>query len=1136
MRAPEREYTELARRIAAVGRRFRVRAVTAGLLRSLAIALGACLALVALDTLVPIPGLLRAALVALLGGLVLFELATRVFAPLARRIDPIAVAARIERGHPELGESLESATELWEKRGRGRHGYSTDLIDGLIVRTVREVAGVDLGGAERSVELRRWGAVLAVVGALCAAGALVMGPGLAPALARLARPMAVGAGPGISLIVEPGDATVVSGEDLRVTAKLLLEPGARAEAPELTLERAGELPATRPMEERAGGAEQPPAGPSVRRYDFTVRDIRAPLTYTVALAGGTRLSHRVDVIDPPFITGIEVELAFPSYTGLLGRSPAGDGGDVTAVRGTEVTVAIQASKPLESAELVFESGATVAMDRSGRELHTGRFTVAEDDAYSIRIVDRDGLENAMPPTYTVSAVRDERPLVRFVEPGEDRDVPREMALPLVISGIDDYGVTRVDLRYALQGSAEEVVSTLADYGGRGEREVVVETVWDLSETGLLPGSSLIYFAEVFDSDTVSGPKRSRSESYVLRFPSMAELYQDVVGEQDDILDDLDELAAEQEEVREEFDELGEDVRSDPELDWQDEERVEQALERQEAVAEEVAAMAERMADLGERMSDTDRVTLETLEKVDQIRELLDEVATDEMRELLEQIREAMRDISPEQMSTAMEQMSFTQDDYQRRLEQTLNLLKRARAEQSLADIASRADDLARREEQAAQESASDPDAARSAELAREQQAMADEVERLKRDLEKAISEMEEVDSEAASDMQAALDELEQAATPEKMRDAARMLSELKPQDASSQCESAASDLKSLFTRLSECQGSMACALQQRDREATLRAIEELLAISTEQEGILTVLDERPGLAREELVRLVAKQTDLAESLTHVAERLFRVSDDSFEIDATIYRRLAIVRGDMLEAADRLAEESARGAESSVRTALGRVNAVIVELLTSNQSSSSSGGAGALQQLMQQLTQMAEQQAQLNQMTESLQQQMGERGGMSYEEQLARMRAEQERLMEQARSLAQEFGNRSEVLGRLDDTAREMEETLAEMQEHGASREAIERQKRILSRLLDAQRSLRQRDYRRERRSSVGEAYRRVSPDPLDEEITKARRELREDLLRAMQREYPSEYRELIRAYFESLARDVTGGDEEGGGE
>ncbi len=1139
-RAPEQGHSELVRRIAAVGRQWKTRAVTAGALHALVLVLGGSLLLLLLESIVTIPPLVRMALLLVLLGVVLYALVTRVVRPLARRIDPVAIAARIERGYPELGESLESSTELWEKRGTGRHGYSVDLIDGLIVRTVEEVAGLDLGSAERPHGLRRAGIVLLAVIAVGAAGFFLMGQRLGPAFERLRQPLAREVRPGVALIVYPGDVTVVAGDDLEVEAQLILMPGAAYRAPTLTVDRSGEVPVTRAMQEAGRALVEPDGnGAEVVTHFATIHDIRAPLSYSVALASGASVSSAVTVIDPPFITALDVELTFPSYSGLVPRRSDDNGGDVTALPGTSVTVTLSSSKPLESARLDLVSGAGVEMERLGSDTFAGRFVVSADDAYSVHVTDTDGLANATPPTYTVSAIRDERPLVRIVEPGEDRDVPREMMLPLVISAIDDYGVTRVDIHYSLEGSAEEVVTPLQRYGARGEREVALETVWDLSETGLLPGSMLVYYAEVFDSDRVNGPKSSRSESYLLRFPSMAELYSDVVGEQDEILDDLDELMEEQEEVREEFDELEEEGRSDPDLDWQDEERVEQALERQEEGADQVAEMAERMADLGDQMSETDRVTLETLEKVNQITELLDEVATDEMRQLLEQIREAMREVSPEQMSSAMDQMTFTQDDYLRRLEQTLNLLERAKAEQSLADVANRAEDLAERQEQMARESSESPDAQRSAELAAEQQQMAAELEQLKRDLEKAISEMQEVDPEAAAEMQQALDQLEQAGTAQEMQDAAQKLGDLKPQEASAQCESASSDLKSLFSKLSSCKGSMACSLQARDREASLRAIEELLAVSVEQEEILDVIDERPGLPRAELVRLVAKQTDLAESLAHIAERLFRVSNDSFEIDPATYRRISMVRGEMIRAAQRLAAESARAAEVSVRDALGRINGLIVELLTSNQSSSSSGGAGALQQMMQQLTQMAEQQAQLNQMTESLRQQMGEQGSMSHQEQLARMRAEQERLMEQAQRLSEEFGNRSEVLGRLDDTVDEMEGTLAEMEEHGASQEAVDRQKRILSRLLDAQRSLRRRDYTRERRSSVGETYRRTSPDALADDIAEARRELREDLLRAMQREYPTEYRELIRAYFESLARDMdgdTGGETEGGGE
>jgi chromosome segregation ATPase len=229
---------------------------------------------------------------------------------------------------------------------------------------------------------------------------------------------------------------------------------------------------------------------------------------------------------------------------------------------------------------------------------------------------------------------------------------------------------------------------------------------------------------------------------------------------------------------------------------------------------------------------------------------------------------------------------------------------------------------------------------------------------------------------------------------------------------------------------------------------------------------------------------------------------------------------------MSNAASEIAEGGTSAGEREARRALGAVNGLIVHLLSKNQGQSQGGGS-AMQQLLQQLQQTAQQQQQLTDETAELQRQMERMGmGSSIRRQLADVKARQERLLDETRRLAEEFGDRREILGRLDDTVDEMEGTLEEMERSGASQETINRQKRVLSRLLDAQRSLRERDYTQMRRSRVGETYERTEPGQLPKSLTTATDELREDLLRAMQREYPSEYRDLIRAYFDGLARDA----------
>lgn len=1124
----EQGHAELLRRIAAAGSRWRRRAAAAGSCRALALVVPALAAEVVADAVTSLPPVVRVAWLGAVALVAAWAGVAFVARPALRRLDAVRIAAEIEARHPELGERLESAAELWEKRGAVRLGYSVELIDALIEKAVGESAGIDFAKAGANIGLGRWGRALGAAVAVSAIALALTGARLGPGLGRLARPLAEDDAPRIVIEVEPGDARLVSGDDLSVTARVRRPdtapgvPGAALPAPVLRFEFDGEAPGEKRMSRGGDGS-----------FRATLSDVRTSLRYAVAAGDEASRRFKVEVIDRPFVAGIRLDYEFPRYSGLLPRTVDENNGDITALAGTRVTVTVTASKALDRAELVFGTGARQKLDRDGRDAFRTTVTVRESASYSVEIADRDGLLNPDPASWSIVAVRDEYPLVRIVEPGEDRTAPSDMILPIAVSAVDDYGVSRLAIRYSIEGRADEGTLVLVDPGARGQREVAHEGRWDLTETGAIPGSMLVYFAEVTDNDAVSGPKVARSESYLVRFPSIAEMYSRVTEEQESIADELEDLLDEQAEVREQFEDLKDEMKSDPSVDWQKEERIEAALERQEKVADEVTEVTTRLDDLAGEMSETDRITLDALEKTEEIARLLDEVATDEMRELMQKIRDAMSDIRPEQLTTAMEQMTLTQDDYLRRLEQTLNLLRRAKAEQELADVANRAEDLAEREGRIAEEAAQSPDGERSKALAEEQAALKEEVERLKADLAKAAEDMGLVDKATAAEMRSAEAEMEEAGTIEKMEQGRAKLAESKPTEAGAACESASNDLKSLFTRVSSCQGGMACSIKTRDREATLRAVDELLGVSAEQEKVVDAVETRDRIPRGRIVELVAKQADLAEAMSAVATRLFTVSKDSFVIDPTIYRMIGNVQATMMRAASKIAAGGSTPGRKEARGALGSVNSLVAMLLTSSQSSSPSSGGSALEQLMQQLQTLSERQSSLNDMTQELQRRTEELGmGQQVSRQLVEMKAAQERLLEEARRLAQEFGDRREILGRLDETAEEMEETLAEMERSGASQGTVDRQKRILSRLLDAQRSLRRRDYTRERISRVGEEYGRARPGDLPDDVTRATRELREDLLRAMERAYPSEYRDLIRAYFEGLSEDAGAG---GGG-
>jgi hypothetical protein len=170
--------------------------------------------------------------------------------------------------------------------------------------------------------------------------------------------------------------------------------------------------------------------------------------------------------------------------------------------------------------------------------------------------------------------------------------------------------------------------------------------------------------------------------------------------------------------------------------------------------------------------------------------------------------------------------------------------------------------------------------------------------------------------------------------------------------------------------------------------------------------------------------------------------------------------------------------------------------------------------------MQRLQQMTGMQQSINQGTQNL-------GGLSAEQaaEMARLAGEQGMVRKSLEELAKEAskaGQLSKMLGDLNRIAQDMREVQTDLAQGNVNPETLRKQDRILSRLLDSQRSARERDYERTRRSESGKDVARRSPAQIDLTTQEGRDRIRQDLLNAVEAGYARDYQELIRKYFEVL--------------
>ena len=172
--------------------------------------------------------------------------------------------------------------------------------------------------------------------------------------------------------------------------------------------------------------------------------------------------------------------------------------------------------------------------------------------------------------------------------------------------------------------------------------------------------------------------------------------------------------------------------------------------------------------------------------------------------------------------------------------------------------------------------------------------------------------------------------------------------------------------------------------------------------------------------------------------------------------------------------------------------------------------------------MQQLQRMAGQQMSINMQT----QHMGEMSQQQASE-AARLAKEQgavRKSLEELNREAQQSGEQKKILGDLQKIAEEMNEVIKNLEQNTVNSETMKKQERILSRMLDASKSMHERDYEKKRKAETGTHKSRRSPDELDPNSLNAQSKMQEEMLKALEQGYSKDYQELIRKYFEELQK------------
>lgn len=1059
-----------------------------------------------------------------------------------------SVAHMVETRVPDTRNRLLNTLHL----SSGRHSESPgELVDGAIQELAVPIRSASFDAVESFERVRR-ALRLAAIPLLGLLTFILSAPGpFMGATSRLASPARSFDRPApFALEVSPGDVEVISGDSLRF--EIILRGSAHVQ-PEIELRRTGERSISRVRAERDAARSFVHAETNIRQ-DFRYRAVAGPVESPW---------YSVVVVDRPVVRELSVSVESPAYSRIGRVDLATNAGDVVALPGSRVLIALElGGSPSATAEIVFDTGKRTPLEVAGSTA-SGEFRLTRAGTYHFELRSEKGVAGRNPIQYRLELLTDASPSVVIVSPEAVSELSDPFEPAIAARAVDDYGIRRVSLMYRLAqsrfGSVSETFAELPiESFERYQLDQLVERVWSMrTESGLspVPGDVIEYFVRVWDNDAFTGFKPADSRLHQFVLPSLADQYRDLEEESGQTETHLEELLEKTREVGGRFDELRDELRRKPEAGWDDARQLEQIEQLQREVEKGLKDVSAEVEDLARQMEDNGLLSEETLNTYEELQRAIEEINSPELMEALQKLREAMQSMDLQQMQQAIQDFEFNEEQFKDRLERALDLFKRLKARQSLEEAARRAEELARLQEEirketeelaghkdsdrsGSQEQNQQEDEGRSADDAQDESDRAEQrakdlahqqerAEAEMRDLEERLEEVQEMLEEIPRMPTEPLEEirsrLEEQDLPGQLRENAEQLRQQQTQPAMQGQEQMQQQLQKLQQQLTEMQQSMQGRQLQLNIAGLRQALNDVLILSQQQEEAMSGVGETAADSPA-LRRYAKRQIELGEGLQVVSDTLRQLSREVPEMSREVQAQTGSALREMGQATESLAERSARRASAHQKASMMHLNEMALllsDLLNMLMNQQMSTGMPSMQQMLEQLQQMAGQQQQLNQqIQEMLNNLQGQRLTQDVQERMRQLARQQEQIKQQLKELGRNPELRGNALGDLNKIAEEMEETVRELEQFRQDRELLQRQQQILTRLLDASRSMNTRGREKRRESRTGEDPERQSPGELTPD--QKADELRRDLIRALESGYAPDYEELIKRYFELL--------------
>lgn len=852
------------------------------------------------------------------------------------------------------------------------------------------------------------------------------------------------------------------------------------------------------------------------RFHYTFKNLQKDQRLSFQAGGFSSSPFLIEVKPRPSIAKLRAELHYPAYLNKK-KEIIPNSGDLLLPEGTQVYWSMQTEN---SDALIFNLNAKPHLLKSTDNTFNFNTLITEAGNYSITpqnsfVSGKDVL------SHQINVIADEFPGINVTMTADSLS-----SKALYFSGniSDDHGFTALKFHFNLKENGKLITAvSKAIPVKKNQLENSFFYFWNLKDELIKPGQTIEYYFEVWDNDGFHGPKSTKSAIKLLEVPSPQQVADNLDQSSQALKQQMEKTIKMAGQVEKESKKLGETLLDKKQLTFDDKKQIEQLLDKQKQVENAVQELKNLNQKNTLQKEENNALKQEMAEKQKQIDDLFKNVLNDQTKALLEKLQKLMDQNNKDQTQQELSKMQMDNKSVKNELDRILELYKQLEFEQGLHNTVDRLKELAKEQQDLAKKSSSPQSPLND--LKDKQQELSKSFEELKKEFQK----LEDKNQQLERPNPYQNPEKESKSIQQQQKNSEDQLSKNDKKAAAAEQQKAAEKMDELAKKMDEMQQESEAAENNVNAQELRQLLENLLKMSFEQEKVMLAL-KRMNSTDPQYTTNVQKQRSVKDNMKTIADSLYALSKRVPQIESSVNSEMQNINFNIDKSLENLEDRNTAAANRNQQytmTAINNLSLMLNEALEQLQQmkkNSKGGGKGKQKQSMKQLEQM---QQKLNEGMDKARQEMQKggnkgtvpKGAMS--EEFAKMAQQQQMIREALQKINREDNKDGKgPLGNLNQLVEDMKKTESELVNKRIEQESMNRQKNLVTKLLDAEKAQREQDQDSKRESKAGKDLPPSYPKMLEK--FKALERSETEWLQKLPPNLNLYYKNKITAYFKLL--------------